>query len=95
MEAQQQIRPGDRVVYLNDPHGPLYTVVRAGETFVMITDNIRTYSVEGTLADIPRLAEEFGLRVSLGIWISPDIERNEREIAKAIELANSSRSVVR
>ena len=59
------------------------------------TDNIRTYSVEGTLADIPRLAEEFGLRVSLGVWISPDIERNEREIAKAIELANSSRSVVR
>lgn len=59
------------------------------------TDNIRTYSVEGTLADIPKLAEEFGLRVSLGVWISPDLERNEREIAKAIELANSSRSVVR
>lgn len=59
------------------------------------TDNIRTYSVENTLADIPRLAEEFGLRVTLGVWISPDEERNEREIAKAIELANASRSVVR
>lgn len=58
-------------------------------------DNIRTYSVEGTLADIPRLAEEVGMRVSLGIWISPDLERNEREITKGIELANSSRSVVR
>jgi exo-beta-1,3-glucanase (GH17 family) len=33
--------------------------------------------------------------VTLGIWISPDLERNEREIQKAIELANSSRSVVR
>ncbi|KTC62928.1 beta-(1-3)-glucosyl transferase [Pseudomonas fluorescens ABAC62] len=60
-----------------------------------LTDNIRTYSVDGTLGDIPKLAEEFGLRVTLGIWISPDLERNEREIQRAIEIANSSRSVVR
>jgi exo-beta-1,3-glucanase (GH17 family) len=33
--------------------------------------------------------------VTLGIWISPDQERNEREIQRAIELANTSRSVVR
>jgi exo-beta-1,3-glucanase (GH17 family)/cellulose synthase/poly-beta-1,6-N-acetylglucosamine synthase-like glycosyltransferase len=59
------------------------------------TDSIRTYSVDGTLGDIPKLAEEFGLRVTLGIWISPDEARNEREITRAIELANSSRSVVR
>src|SRR5690606_4109143 len=59
------------------------------------TDNIRTYSVDGALANIPQLAEEFGLRVTLGIWISPDLERNEREITKAIEIANTSRSVVR
>ncbi|WP_339510737.1 glycosyltransferase [Pseudomonas sp. RL_15y_Pfl2_60] len=59
------------------------------------TDNIRTYSVDEALAHIPRLAEEFGLRVTLGVWISNDEARNEREIAKAIELANTSRSVVR
>lgn len=59
------------------------------------TNNIRTYSVEGSQADIPRLAEEFGLRVTLGVWISTDIERNEREVARAIELANQSRSIVR
>ncbi|MES2817876.1 MAG: glycosyltransferase [Pseudomonadota bacterium] len=59
------------------------------------TDNIRTYSVDGALAEIPRIAEEFGLRVTLGIWISPDQARNEREILKAIEIANQSRSVVR
>lgn len=58
------------------------------------TDSIRTYSVDGSLAEIPRLAEDVGMRVSLGIWISPDKERNEREIAKAIELADNSRSVV-
>lgn len=59
------------------------------------TDSIRTYSVDGDLDKIPALAEEFGLRVTLGVWISPDEERNEREITKAIEIANNSRSVVR
>jgi len=65
------------------------------EIISKLTDNIRTYSVDETLGDIPKLAEELGLRVTLGIWISPDLERNEREIKKAIELANNSRSVVR
>jgi exo-beta-1,3-glucanase (GH17 family)/cellulose synthase/poly-beta-1,6-N-acetylglucosamine synthase-like glycosyltransferase len=65
------------------------------EQMSKLTDNIRIYSVDGTQADIPKLAEEFGLRVTLGIWISPDLERNEREIATAIQLANTSRSVVR
>ncbi|MFJ4053621.1 glycosyltransferase [Pseudomonas sp. NPDC089743] len=65
------------------------------EQMSTLTDSIRIYTVEGTQADIPRLAEELGLRVTLGIWISPDLERNEREIATAIELANTSRSVVR
>ena len=65
------------------------------EIMSKLTDNIRTYSVDGTLGDIPKLAEEFGLRVTIGIWISPDLERNEREIQKAIELANNSRSIVR
>ena len=65
------------------------------EIMSKLTDNIRTYSVDGSLGDIPKLAEEFGLRVTLGIWISPDLERNEREILRAIDLANTSRSVVR
>ncbi|SDD74523.1 Exo-beta-1,3-glucanase, GH17 family [Pseudomonas guariconensis] len=65
------------------------------EQMSKLTDSIRIYTVEGTQADIPRLAEELGLRITLGIWISPDLDRNEREIAKAIELANTSRSVVR
>ncbi|MDG9881788.1 glycosyltransferase [Pseudomonas sp. GD04058] len=65
------------------------------EQMSKLTDSIRIYTVEGTQAEIPRLAEEFGLRVTLGVWISPDQERNEREIQKAIELANTTRSVVR
>jgi exo-beta-1,3-glucanase (GH17 family)/cellulose synthase/poly-beta-1,6-N-acetylglucosamine synthase-like glycosyltransferase len=59
------------------------------------TDSIRTYSVDGSLGDIPKIAEEFGLRVTLGIWVSPDQARTEREITRAIEITNTSRSVVR
>lgn len=59
------------------------------------TNNIRTYSVEGTLAEIPRLAEEFGLRVTLGIWLSNDLAANEKQIQKGIEIAQRERSVVR
>jgi len=59
------------------------------------TESVRTYSVAGTQADIPRLAEEAGLQVTLGIWIGNDMARNEREIATGIDLANRYRSVVR
>lgn len=60
-----------------------------------MTENIRTYSTKGSLSDIPFLAEEYGMRVSLGIWISADEAENEAEIARGIEIANRSRSVVR
>lgn len=53
METPAQIRPGDRVRYANDPHGPLYTVVRVGEAFIMITDNIRTYP-KSSCFNVPR-----------------------------------------
>lgn len=59
------------------------------------TSNIRTYSVKGSLGDIPRLADEYGLRVTLGIWLSEDSAANQQEIDKAIQLANDNRSVVR
>ncbi|MDI2353401.1 glycosyltransferase NdvB, partial [Pseudomonas aeruginosa] len=59
------------------------------------THSIRTYSVQGALGDIPALAEAFGLRVSLGIWLGPDLASNEAEIARAIRIANESPSVVR
>jgi len=41
---------------------------------------VRTYSVEGTLEAVPRLARPLGLNVMVGVWISSDLERNRREI---------------
>jgi exo-beta-1,3-glucanase (GH17 family) len=59
-----------------------------------LSPNIRTYSVAGILAEAPAIADEFGLRVTLGVWISDDLRRNEVEIERAIDVANRSSNVV-
>jgi exo-beta-1,3-glucanase (GH17 family)/energy-coupling factor transporter transmembrane protein EcfT len=59
------------------------------------THAVRTYSTEGALAEIPRLAKQHGINVALGAWIDADEARNEREISKLIEVANSNSNVVR
>jgi cellulose synthase/poly-beta-1,6-N-acetylglucosamine synthase-like glycosyltransferase/exo-beta-1,3-glucanase (GH17 family) len=61
------------------------------------TQNIRTYSATGGVELVPAIAAEFGLKVTLGIWIDKDIvgadgkvipnPRNEQEIQSAIALA--------
>src|ERR1700724_860466 len=51
------------------------------------TQAIRTYSSTGGGELIPAIAEEFGLKVTLGIWIDKNEARNEREIQSAIALA--------
>src|SRR6516162_1080631 len=51
------------------------------------TQAIRTYSTTGGGELIPAIAAEFGLKVTLGIWIDKNEARNEREIQSAIALA--------
>src|SRR5262245_40582027 len=48
---------------------------------------IRTYSSTGGSELIPAIAAEFGLKVTLGIWIDKNEVRNKREIEAAIALA--------
>ena len=57
------------------------------------TKAIRTYSSTGGAELIPPIAAEFGLRVTVGAWISKDQARNEREIHAAIELARHNSNV--
>jgi len=58
-------------------------------------DRVRTYSVEGTLGSVPRLAAEHGLNVMVGIWISADIDRNWKEIGKLRKIvASNKRNIV-
>lgn len=59
------------------------------------TDNIRVYSVKGSLATIPAIAKEYGLNVTLGTWISNDLEENQKELDKAIQIAKENKNVTR
>lgn len=56
---------------------------------------VRTYSTEGTMSRIPPLAARHGLNVTLGAWISDDMDRNRREIEDVVRLAAENRNVVR
>ncbi len=57
------------------------------------THNIRTYTVEGDLGQIPALAEGMGLNVTLGAWLDRHPDANARELASAIQIANANPDV--
>lgn len=60
-----------------------------------VTDCVRIYSVDlGLDATVP-LAAKHNMQVLLGIWIGMNEERNQRQIAKAIELANAHPKTIR
>ncbi|MDW7771763.1 MAG: glycosyltransferase [Desulfobulbaceae bacterium] len=60
------------------------------------THAVRTYSVEGTLAEIPRLAQKHDINVTLGAWLDADLESNELQIAELIRITRENyRNVVR
>lgn len=57
---------------------------------------VRSYTVEGTLAEIPRLAAARGLNVVLGAWLTPDEEANAEELNKLIKIYQENyRNIVR
>ncbi len=57
------------------------------------TRAVRTYSVSNGLDLVPQLASEYGLRVTLGVWINNWQEQNEREMESAVALAKRYRNV--
>ncbi len=61
------------------------------------THAVRTYTVQATLSEIPRLARKYGINVMVGAWVdNTDEEKNENEIDKLIEVVNNNwRNVVR
>jgi exo-beta-1,3-glucanase (GH17 family)/cellulose synthase/poly-beta-1,6-N-acetylglucosamine synthase-like glycosyltransferase len=56
---------------------------------------IRTYTMDGTLAEIPRLAQKYGINVTAGAWIAKDTQRNIEQVNKLIEVAKNNDNVVR
>ncbi len=54
---------------------------------------VRTYSVGNGLDLVPSIASEYGLRVTLGIWINQFEDQNESEIERAIALTKHYRNI--
>ncbi len=59
-----------------------------------ITDHVRTYTVANGLDRVPEIARRHGLTVSLGLYITSDLDQNEREIEKGIRVALANRRVI-
>jgi exo-beta-1,3-glucanase (GH17 family)/cellulose synthase/poly-beta-1,6-N-acetylglucosamine synthase-like glycosyltransferase len=60
------------------------------------THAVRTYTLEGPLADIPALAARHGINVALGAWIDARLEKNDAEISRLLQIAHKNkRNVVR
>src|SRR5215469_3187027 len=57
------------------------------------TDSIRTYTVEGTLGDIPGLAMPYDMNVMLGGWVDSDKQKSDAEVAKLIQIARDNYDV--
>ncbi len=57
------------------------------------THNIRTYTVQGILGQIPALAEGMNLNVTLGAWLDRHPQANAAELAKVVRVANANPDV--
>ncbi|WP_431284294.1 glycosyltransferase [Humitalea sp. 24SJ18S-53] len=60
-----------------------------------MTRRIRTYGVEGTLGQIPTLAQGLDLRVTLGAWLDTRPDHNAAEIRRLVTIARANRNVDR
>jgi len=58
-----------------------------------ISRAIRLYSSTGGVELVPPVANEFGLKVTVGAWIDKHVDRNEREMQAAVDLAKHNSNV--
>ena len=79
--------------------GSYPTVQEIEEDLVLLrgkTNSVRTYTLEGTLAEIPALAAKHGINVALGAWLDTRLDHNDAEIKRLLEIAQKHRrNVVR
>jgi len=59
-----------------------------------VTKRVRTYTVDRGQDVVPYIAKEFGMKVTLGIWLSGEKTLNEIEITKAIKAINDNPGVI-
>ena len=52
-----------------------------------LTDCVRTYSIEHGVDQVPAIAQRLGIKVMLGLWLSPDRAKDRVQVDTAIALA--------
>ena len=75
-------------------HVPPEQIDRDLRQLSRITGHIRTYTVDSGLDRVPEIARRYGLIVSMGIWISQDLDENEKQITLGIKTALANRRVI-
>lgn len=75
--------------------GPLNKVYPSAEQVIEdlqslkgIARGIRTYTAREGLEVVPPEAQKLGLNVMQGVWLGPELDINDNEVAAAIDLAN-------
>jgi exo-beta-1,3-glucanase (GH17 family)/cellulose synthase/poly-beta-1,6-N-acetylglucosamine synthase-like glycosyltransferase len=63
------------------------------KTLQPMTRAIRLYSSTGGVELVPPIANEVGLKVTVGAWIDKNVDRNEREMVAAVDLAKRNSNV--
>src|ERR1700709_188305 len=63
------------------------------KTLAPLTRAIRLYSSTGGVEMVRPIANEVGLKVMVGAWIDKNVDRNEREMLAAIDLAKHNGNV--
>lgn len=72
---------------------PTYQEIEEDITFLKLnTEAIRTYGLEGTLSNIPKICDEKNLDCYLGVWISNDTLANDNNISELIGIVNQNHS---
>ena len=56
--------------------------------------SIRTYGLGGSLSSIPRLAAKYDMKVTLGAWLTDNLEENEQELERLLQVAKANKNVV-
>ncbi len=59
-----------------------------------LTDCVRTYSIEHGVDQVPAIAQRLGMKVMLGLWLSPDRAKDRVQVDTAIALAKRYPEVV-
>lgn len=60
-----------------------------------LTGCVRTYSSQSGLEQVPKIAQELGMKVILGVWIGRNHASNRLEIEAGIKLANQFPDTIR